>query len=64
MTTWKLAGQPPYAMVDAIWARARIRPRAVSDLWGMRTSTMIYNSEREIDRLIAAAQEVAKETAG
>jgi len=61
MTTWKLEGHPPYAMVDAIWAKARIRPRAVSDLWGMRTSTMIYNNEREIDRLIAAAQQVAKE---
>ncbi len=64
MTTWKLEGCPPYTMVDAIWARARIRPRAVSDLWGMRTSTMIYNSEREIDRLLATAQQVAKEAAG
>ena len=61
MTTWKLDGHPPYAMVDRIWERERIRPRAVSDVWGMRTSTMIYNSEREIDRLIAAARAVAKE---
>lgn len=61
MTTWKLDGHPPYAMVDRIWARERIRPRAVSDVWGMRTSTMIYNNEREIDRLIAAALAVAKE---
>lgn len=63
MTTWKLDGHPPYAMVDRIWEKERIRPRAVSDLWGMRTSTMIYNSEREIDRLIATAQAVAKEAA-
>jgi selenocysteine lyase/cysteine desulfurase len=59
MTTWKLEGHPPYAMVDEIWKRARIRPRAVSDLWGMRTSTMIYNNEREIDRLVETAREVA-----
>ena len=59
MTTWKLEGHPPYAMVDEIWKRARIRPRAVSDLWGMRTSTMIYNSEREIDRLVDTARAVA-----
>jgi selenocysteine lyase/cysteine desulfurase len=59
MTTWKLDGHPPYAMVDRIWERARIRPRAVSEVWGMRTSTMIYNSEQEIDRLIVAAREVA-----
>lgn len=64
MTTWKLEGHAPYAMVDRIWAKERIRPRAVSDLWGMRTSTMIYNNEKEIDRLIAAAQAVAKEPAG
>ena len=60
MTTWKLEGHPPYAMVDKIWEKAKIRPRAVSDPWGMRTSTMIYNSEAEIERLIATAQEVAK----
>jgi selenocysteine lyase/cysteine desulfurase len=60
MTTWKLDGYAPYAMVDRIWERARIRPRAVSDVWGMRTSTMIYNSEAELDRLIAAALTVAK----
>lgn len=62
MTTWKLEGHPPYAMVDAIWAQARIRPRAVSEVWGMRTSTTVYNSEREIDRLIEAARAVASGT--
>lgn len=64
MTTWKIEGHPPYAMVDRIWERARIRPRAVSDLWGMRTSTMIYNSERDIDRLLAAARKIAEGAAG
>jgi selenocysteine lyase/cysteine desulfurase len=60
MTTWKLAGHAPHAMVDAIWERARIRPRAVSEEWGIRTSTTIYNSESEIERLLAAALEVAQ----
>lgn len=64
MTTWKLGDYPPYEMVEAIWEHARIRPRAVSPLWGIRTSTAIYNSEREIDRLIAAAQDVAKKRRG
>ena len=64
MTTWKLGDVPPYEMVDAIWEQARIRPRAVSPLWGIRTSTAIYNSEREIDRLIAAAEAVAKKRGG
>jgi selenocysteine lyase/cysteine desulfurase len=60
MTTWKLGDHQPYEMVDKIWERARIRPRAVSPVWGIRTSTMIYNSEVEIDPLIATALEVAK----
>jgi selenocysteine lyase/cysteine desulfurase len=64
MTTWKLGDYPPYEMVEAIWEHARIRPRAVSPLWGIRTSTAIYNSEREIDRLIAAAQQVARKRGG
>ncbi|MGH7731904.1 MAG: aminotransferase class V-fold PLP-dependent enzyme [Candidatus Eiseniibacteriota bacterium] len=64
MTTWRLGDHPPYEMVDRIWETARIRPRAVSGAWGMRTSTMIYNSEREIDRLIAAAQAVARTMGG
>jgi selenocysteine lyase/cysteine desulfurase len=64
MTTWKLGDFPPYDMVDAIWKQARIRPRAVSPVWGIRTSTMIYNNEREIDRLITAAREVARKGTG
>lgn len=64
MTTWKLGDHPPYPMVDGIWEHARIRPRAVSPVWGIRTSTMIYNSEREIDRLVAAAAAVAGRRAG
>ena len=64
MTTWKLGDYPPYQMVDDIWRHARIRPRAVSPVWGIRTSTAIYNSEREIDRLLAAAREVAKQRRG
>ena len=30
----------------------------MSDLWGMRTSTMIYNSEKEIDRLVETGRAV------
>ena len=64
MTTWKLGDYPPYPMVDDLWERARIRPRAVSPVWGIRTSTAIYNSEREIDRLVTVARELAKKRTG
>ncbi len=60
MTTWRLDGHPPYDMVDEIWKRARIRPRAVSGEWGIRTSTCVYNSETEIDRLLAVTRDIAK----
>ena len=64
MTTWRLEGHPPYEMVDEIWKRTRIRARAVSGEWGIRTSTCVYNSEREIDRLLAAIRELARERKG
>ena len=60
MTTWKLAGVPSGKMQDLFWEKARLRPRAVSDDWGVRTSTMIYNSEAEVGRLLAVAREIGK----
>jgi selenocysteine lyase/cysteine desulfurase len=60
ITTWKLAGMSPAKMQDLFWEKARLRPRAVSEDWGVRTSTMIYNSENEVDRLLAVAREMAK----
>lgn len=60
ITTWKLAGVPSGKLQDLFWEKARLRPRAVSDEWGVRTSTMIYNSEAEIDRLLAVAREIGK----
>ena len=64
MTTWKVEGLPPGQTVDGLWERARLRPRAVSDVWGIRTSTTIYNSEREIDRLLEATRRLSKEATG
>jgi selenocysteine lyase/cysteine desulfurase len=60
ITTWRLEGHPPYELAEEIWRRARIRSRAVSAEWGIRTSTCIYNDEREVDRLLAAIAGVAK----
>jgi len=61
MTTWRIEGLSPYRTVDLIWERSRLRPRAVSEAWGIRTSTCVYNSEKEIDRLVAVARQLAKE---
>jgi len=63
MTTWKLAGVSPARMQDLFWEKARLRPRSVSEDWGVRTSTMIYNSEAEIDRLLEVARGMAKSSA-
>ena len=58
MTTWKLAGYPASKLQDLFWEKARLRPRAVGDEWGIRTSTMIYNSEHEIGKLLEITREL------
>ena len=63
MTPWKLAGVPSGKMQDLFREKARLRPRAVSDDRGVRTSTMIYNSEAEVDRLLAVGREIGKSAA-
>ena len=59
ITTWKLAGIPAARLQDVFWERARLRPRAVGDEWGIRTSTMIYNDEREIGKLLEITRSLA-----
>lgn len=61
MTTWRIAGVSPAKMMDWYWEKARLRPRAVGEEWGLRTSTMIYNGTAEIDRLLSLARTAAKE---
>jgi selenocysteine lyase/cysteine desulfurase len=63
MTTWKLSGFPASKLQDLFWEKARLRPRAVGDEWGVRTSTMIYNSEREIGKLLEITRELAAKNA-
>jgi selenocysteine lyase/cysteine desulfurase len=59
ITTWKLEGHSAAKMQDLFWEKARLRPRAVGDEWGIRTSTMIYNSKAEIDRLLDITRQIA-----
>lgn len=61
ITTWRIAGVSPAKMMDWYWEKARLRPRAVGEERGLRTSTMIYNSKAEIDRLVALARTAAKD---
>jgi selenocysteine lyase/cysteine desulfurase len=59
ITTWRIAGKTGGAMQDYFWEKGRLRPRSVGDEWGVRTSTTIYNSEGEVDRLLALARTLA-----
>jgi selenocysteine lyase/cysteine desulfurase len=63
MTTWHVAGRTAVEMQDHFWREARLRVRALNDSWGVRTSTAIYNSEREIDRLLEHAAKLARQPA-
>lgn len=59
ITTWSLAGRTGAEMQEFFWRRGKLRPRAINDAWGVRTSTAIYNSEVEIERLLELARELA-----
>lgn len=59
ITTWRLPPVAPSRLQDVLWDRYRLRPRAVEE-WGLRTSTAVYNSEAEIDRLVEAVRAIAK----
>ncbi|HET6204382.1 MAG TPA: aminotransferase class V-fold PLP-dependent enzyme [Planctomycetota bacterium] len=60
ITTWKIEGISPRALMDEMWRRRRIRIRSVSDVWGARTSTHVYVSPAQVDSLLEVARELAK----
>jgi selenocysteine lyase/cysteine desulfurase len=58
MTTWKVEGMDSRVLQEALWDRGRVRVRSVGD-FGVRTSTHVYVSPAEIDRLLQIARELA-----
>ena len=59
ITTWRVDGVSGPAMVDKFWNTRKARVRAMGTEFGVRQSTHIYNSEAEIDSVLAMARELA-----
>lgn len=52
ISVYNVEGFTGSKLQDAFWEKGKMRPRAVGDVFGVRHSTHIFNSEKEIDRAI------------
>lgn len=52
ITLYNIEGMTGAQLQDAYWAKAKMRPRSQGDVFGVRHSTHIFNSENEIDSAI------------
>jgi selenocysteine lyase/cysteine desulfurase len=59
ITVYNIEGLTGNFIQDELWRRARLRPRSMGDVFGVRQSTHIYNSFEEIDRTIACLKDIA-----
>ena len=59
ITLYNIDGMTGTQLQDAYWAKAKIRPRSQGDVFGVRHSTHIFNSESEIDRALKIVNELA-----
>ncbi|MBC8223081.1 hypothetical protein H8E65_00720 [Candidatus Bathyarchaeota archaeon] len=60
LTTFKVDGIEGKALQDELWRKGKIQPRALREDRGVRYSTHIYNSEREIDRTLQIIGEMTR----
>jgi len=60
MTTWKIRGLTGDEMQDIFWQKGKLRPRSMGADYGVRQCTHIYNTEKDIDRSLAIAREMAR----
>jgi selenocysteine lyase/cysteine desulfurase len=59
ITVYNIDGWTGPRLQELFWNRDRLRPRANSDIYGLRQSTHIYNSIEEIDRCLKIIKEIA-----
>ena len=59
ITLYNIDGLTGAKIQDAYWAKAKMRPRSQGDIYGVRHSTHIFNSEAEIDRAIKIVNELS-----
>jgi selenocysteine lyase/cysteine desulfurase len=59
ITLYNIDGMTGTQLQDAYWAKAKMRPRSQGDVFGVRHSTHIFNSESEIDRALKIVNELS-----
>jgi len=59
LTTYGVKGVTGKVLQDEMWKRAKLQPRAVGEKH-IRFSTHFYNSEKEIDKALEVAEQLAK----
>ena len=59
ITLYNIDGMTGTQLQDAYWAKAKMRPRSQGDVFGVRHSTHIFNSEGEIDRALKIVNELS-----
>jgi len=60
ITVYNIDGFTGARLQDEFWNRARMRPRASGEQFGVRHCTHIFNSEEEIDRALSIVAELSK----
>lgn len=59
ITVYNVAGMTGAQLQDEFWNRARMRPRSQGDEFGVRQCTHIYNSEKELDKVLQIVRVLA-----
>lgn len=59
ISVYTIEGLTGTQIQDGYWAKGKMRPRSMGDVYGVRHSTHIFNSEAEIDRAIAIVNELS-----
>jgi len=59
MTTFNISGLTGQIIQDEMWERGKLQPRSVGDENGIRLSTHIYNSIKEIDMALEIVNDLA-----
>lgn len=60
ITVYNIEGMTGPRLQDEFWNRARMRPRASGEQFGVRHCTHIFNSEEEIDKALSIVAELSK----
>jgi selenocysteine lyase/cysteine desulfurase len=59
ITVYNIDGYTGTKLQDAFWEKARMRPRASGDVFGVRHCTHIFNSPEEIDQVLTIVKQLA-----